>query len=193
MPRKKKDPTENIESAPIQPEPKQDPSSASETDSGEGSFTFKIKGGRVDFDRMTEKSKERFRAYMAASDIPIGGPGGDTSFNLGDTEVSTAYAILGNLEAAFAAKYWKIPPEVANSIFSFKPQEIEMLTPPTVRVLSKYSGGWLAKYGDEIALVALLGWTHKARFDAVSQYVAAMKEERDRRNPPADAGVPTGD
>lgn len=70
--------------------------------------------------------------------------------------VAGLYSMLGSIEALAVSRMTKIPVPICKQAFTYTPQEIEALTPPTVRVLNKYAADWMIKYQDEIALVTLL-------------------------------------
>ncbi|HEV2498612.1 MAG TPA: hypothetical protein VGY31_03415 [Terriglobia bacterium] len=91
--------------------------------------------------------------------------------------VGALYAVIGGLEARIFAKVYKVPPEIASRIFCFQKQEIDLLTPPTQKVLGKYAPGLLSKYGDEIGLALLLISITQAKVAACSAIAAKLKEK----------------
>ena len=90
--------------------------------------------------------------------------------------VNVVYDALGTVESMAAQKFGKMPPEIANAAFKFSPEEKEMLQAPTIRVLDKYSTGWMIKYQDEIALVGLILTLTAAK---IQMATAAMQKLRE--------------
>lgn len=113
--------------------------------------------GTIDIDSMRAATVEKLRQAVA------GTPGIAPSFNTGGavTEfppmlIYSLYGGLGQLEAMIAHNLGKIPREIAEAVFPYNEQELNILVPPTSRVLSKYASDWMIRYQDEIALVGLL-------------------------------------
>jgi hypothetical protein len=112
--------------------------------------------GTFDLDAMREATKEKLRAAIAGTP-GINPPQATTPGQMFPPQVVWAmYGALGAIESMVAQRMGKVPKEIADRVFTYSPQELELLTPPTSRVLQKYAGEWLIKYQDEIALATLL-------------------------------------
>lgn len=161
--------------------------------------------GSLDLGSMRDKSKEALkRALSDAAVLPALGLGMAHAAPdlLPAAAVAPLYAILGRIEALIAARVYKLPAERLQSIFAYTPAQLDMLCPPTARIVSKYGGMVLAKYQDEFTLALALLQCTQEQIAAVQQLAAAEAErlakekqvfamaERERAEaPPVSLGV----
>ena len=85
-----------------------------------------------------------------------------------EADASALLAWIGMGEAMFLSKRYSLSLEEALSICEWTPTERESLEPRIARVLNKYGGGFLAKYGDEIFLALTLSRAAASRLTACS-------------------------
>lgn len=127
--------------------------------------------GSFDLDGMREKTREKLKHAIGST------PGLREESGTPPVEVQVfppqvvwaMYGALGAFEAMLAQRALKIPKNVADKVFMYTPEEMHLLTPPTVRVLSKYAADWMIKYQDEIALATLLTSITVAKVNAAMQ------------------------
>jgi hypothetical protein len=123
--------------------------------------------GSIDLDSMRESTKEKLRAAIGAT--PGMGSGGSAPAQVAvfpPQMVFALYGAMGAAESLVAQRVGKVPREIADRVFTYSPQEMELLVPPTSRVLQKYAAEWMIKYQDEIALAVLLTSVTMAKVNA---------------------------
>jgi len=111
--------------------------------------------GTIDIDSLRTATKERLK--QAINSTP--GLRDEPSAQVGmfpPQVIWAMYGTMGVIESLLVQRMLKVPKETADRVFAYTPEELQLLTPPTTRVLSKYANEWLLKYQDEIALVTLL-------------------------------------
>lgn len=143
-----------------------DPATTEETTIREETASVKPKlsvplreDGSFDLDSMRASTIDKLKQAIA------GTPGVSATVNSGASGVVmefppmviyTLYGGIGAVEAMIASFGFKVPRTIADSVFTYTPDELNALVPPTSRVLSKYASDWMIKYQDEIALAGLL-------------------------------------
>ena len=100
------------------------------------------------------------------------------------------YAILGELEARVAVATCRCPVPLARQFFQYSGEELEQLSGPTSRVLSKHGGEFLDKWHDEIVLLFALASIHQRK---LSDFAAALAEHRKQAKPRVVPSVSIGD
>lgn len=133
--------------------------------------------GSFDFSTMREATKERLRAAVASSPslFPSSAPSEVMLFP--PQVIAVMYGAIGATESMLAQRMGKIPKQIADSVFTYTPQELELLYPPTARVLQKYASEWMIKYQDEIALATLLVSMTVAKVNAAVTLTRGHKAE----------------
>jgi|SRR5579859_1963651 len=117
--------------------------------------------GKIDFSSMRDKSREKMKSLLSDPEVAqiLGGsasPAAEVQM-FHPAIVSGLYDMVGVMEATMLPMFFpKVPPEIFKQVFTYTPQEKELLIPPTTRVLNKYAASWMIKYQDEIALGTLL-------------------------------------
>lgn len=123
--------------------------------------------GLLDVERMQGRSKERVREWLSNPSViaklgivtPPSAPASHASADvLPDALIHSLVNTIGQLSSAVIEKVYGCTPEQA-VLMQFTPSERDAITPPLKTVLNKYGSTVLLKYGDEIALVAILGST----------------------------------
>jgi len=117
--------------------------------------------GTVDFESMRSSTREKLRqVYSDPATAKALGlvPESTPTVNIfNPAMVAGMYGLLGTIETAILPKFFpKVPEHLFRQVFTYTPQEVELLTPPTARVLNKYCSAWFLKWQDEIALATLL-------------------------------------
>lgn len=132
--------------------------------------------GSFDFTSMREATKERLRAAVASSpSLFPSGPAEVMAFP--PAVIYAMYGGVGAIEAMLAQRFGKIPKQIADQVFAYTPQELELLYPPTAKVLQKYAAEWMIKYQDEIALATLLTSMTVAKVNAAVTLARTHKAE----------------
>lgn len=132
--------------------------------------------GSFDFTSMRDATKERLRAAVASS--PSLFPSGPAEVMMFPPQViNVMYGAIGATESMLAQRMGKIPKPIADQVFSYTPQELELLYPPTAKVLQKYASEWMIKYQDEIALATLLTSMTVAKVNAAVTLARTHKAE----------------
>lgn len=85
---------------------------------------------------------------------------------------SHLYALLGGLEVQLAIRVWRIPQADAERIFTYSPQDLAVLGPPTAKVINKYSPAIIGRYQEELELVLALLAVHQNKIIALRQLSA---------------------
>jgi|SRR5208283_1210294 len=114
--------------------------------------------GSIDLDSMRPSSVDKLKTAVSSTPgIAGSGFNPEVQGNMFPPQmVAMLYGMIGVASSLVAQKWGKIDKGIADRCFTYTPQEIEMLTGPTSRVLSKYATDWMIKYQDEIALLGLL-------------------------------------
>jgi hypothetical protein len=133
------------------------------------------------FDRMRDDNKEKLRQWLTSPDVAKGL--GVTSTPLASSAddalppeiVEAAIVAFGRIESMLLGWYTKAPANVVAAIVPFSPDETRVLMPLTSKVLNKYAGGLLGKYGDEVALATMVVMMTGAKLQALGQVMAQAR------------------
>lgn len=140
--------------------------------------------GTFDLETLRAETREKLKRAVSDAGLPaalgIAPQAGAVPEVVDARTVEPMYLLVGRIEAAIAVKVWKIPQEKAIQIFTYSPQELMALTPPTARVLNKYGGAFLARYGDEVSLAMALLAVHQQKVMAVQAIMAQQQDEKAR-------------
>lgn len=118
--------------------------------------------GRPQFDRINEDTRAMIASWMRDEKIASAlGVKPTEQIEAEGNAIAGALAApllsaLGQIDAIVLQRISGAPPEIVASVAHYTPQEQAIILPVFQRVMSKYGSGVLAKYGDEIALTALL-------------------------------------
>jgi len=156
------------------------------------SLTLRLaENGAPEWNKLSEPTKEAWREILNRPETKTGlgvSPLGDVGPQQQQPEfvswgaVKAAYTVLGQVESRIFAKIYKVPVQIAEQIFCFRTQELQLLTPPTQKILSKYAPEFLSKYGDEIGLVLLLASMTQAKVStcaAIGKKIAGESESKE--------------
>jgi hypothetical protein len=122
--------------------------------------------GTIDIDSMRAATKDRLKQALNSTPGLRDDPGQATVGMFPPQVVWAMYGTLGVAESLLVQRFLKVPRAVADQIFTYTPEEMALLTPPTIRVMSKYASEWMIKYQDEIALAGLLFTMTMAKVNA---------------------------
>lgn len=115
--------------------------------------------GAIQWDRMRPKMKDAIRDFVTNAEVQrqFGASGeAPASVEMFDPKwTGTLYDVIGKVESFFAAKMYKISPEICEQAFTYTPAEKDKLAEPTAKVINKYAPIWLVQFKDEIALAFL--------------------------------------
>lgn len=84
--------------------------------------------------------------------------------------------VLSLAEMMVVARVTKAPREIVERVAGFSREEAQQIAPALGAVLSKYGTGLLTKYGDEIALAAMLSMMTMGK-------IAAVRDEMEKLGP----------
>lgn len=156
-------------------------------------------GERVEWERMRDTTKARLgaalrrdpalAAELVGTPAPSAAPAG-TSVAMPAEVVRALYSMLGTIEATAAERFYRFPPEIAET-FHYTPAEIARLEPPTQRILSKWSGTWITKYQDECALALDLVAIHMEKVQKIQVFLREIKTPAPMVEFPRKADEPT--
>lgn len=111
--------------------------------------------GSFDFSTIREATKERLRVAVAATPSLFPSVSAETVL-FPPQVIHAMYGAIGAVESMLAQRMGKIPKPIADQCFAYTSNELELLYPPTAKVLQKYASEWMIKYQDEIALATLI-------------------------------------
>ena len=159
--------------------------------------------GAPDVESMREKTKERLRRIITdpATARALGVTDAPAVAVLPREVIYAAVNAISQLETMIVARYTKAPPQIIMAIVPYTPEETQAVAGPLENVLNKYSPAVLSKYGDEIALGALLLMMTARKIEAVQAAMAGSSRPRPvvvpmpqaEPAPPADEPPPAGD
>lgn len=134
--------------------------------------------GMIDIERMQGRSRERVAAWFASARVheqlgiraphTTSAPASDV---LPDAAVVTVVTTIGVVCGAIVQRVYGCTPEQA-ALMHFSTPEAQTIAPPLGKVLNKYGSSVLAKYGDELALAAILTTTIANKVGAVQAAIA---------------------
>lgn len=160
-PRKKKNEVESDEDGQavlsgVEVQPKQEPTEAAEPEApkkftpftrsdaptSKSKISFTLDGaGRPDVASMRDDTKEKLKSYLRDPELRKALLGQDTVAGIPDftdADARAIYQMLGPIEGYVFALSMKVPVELAQKVFTYTPEEMERLIPPTVALLNKY-------------------------------------------------------
>jgi hypothetical protein len=86
------------------------------------------------------------------------------------------FDVIGKIESFAAAKLYKMPPEIADTAFTYSQAEKDKLAGPTAKVINKYAPVWLELYKDEIALAGLFVMITAMKFQMATMLMAQFQK-----------------
>jgi hypothetical protein len=116
--------------------------------------------GNIEWTGMRPETQDRLRRAFG---FPGDGLPSETTIDFSKQEISAFYAMLGSFEAWAIHRWWKIPPEIANRVFAYGDDDLELLWEPTSKVLSKHASEWMRRWKDEIGLLLTLVFVHQRK------------------------------
>lgn len=148
------------------PEPKPETSVSAPSDTKPAKpevdrLTIPIKSdGSPDFESMREKTKERVKKLVTdpevARKLGISAESAPVGSAVPPFVAHVAIHALGQLDTIIIARTTNAPPEILAAVGPYTPEQVELLAPAMDRVLNKYGGSLVGKWGDELGLAALL-------------------------------------
>jgi hypothetical protein len=144
------------------------------------------KDGRIAFDSLRPATRDKFAALLAdpearrtfglTSDAQ-GAPAAPAEPAIPTELIRPQVGLLSALETALIARVTKAPADLVTAIAPYTPAEIDAIAPALGAVINKHvPAGWTSKYGEEAALVVLLG-------SFTYQKITAIRDATDRRGP----------
>lgn len=120
------------------------------------------KEGKVLVANMRETSREKLKDLMQnatlAKELGISADASPVAAGMA-LPAELMYPLISGLsilDTLIIARATKAPRELVERIVPYSREETQLLAPAFARVLEKYSGSFLSKYGDEAALLALV-------------------------------------
>lgn len=147
---------------------------------------FADKNGKIEWDRMADKTKERLRGIMTSPDARkalgiVQDPVQQAQF-FPPAFVNTMYDALGMIETAVATRWVGIDPDIAKRVMLYNDAEKAMLNPPTCAVLNQYLGDF--EHKNLAALLMLLTGLTLQKIAALRQLMIQLKGTHTPENPP---------
>jgi hypothetical protein len=131
------------------------------------------KDGRPDFDAMRDKTKERVRKLVSDPEVARRlGINADAAPAVSVLPPVFVYALLtavNQLETIIVARITDAPMNVVLPITHFTPEEKQAISEPLDKVLNKYGGALIGRWGDEIGLLVVLTAITMQKVEAVRQ------------------------
>lgn len=176
-----KDPKKPAQPAARPSEPTQTPEKESQVDSR---FALPLdKDGKLLLDTMRPASRDKLKELL--SDPALGKALGMTPDETGAAGPSISIPtmllfplvnVLSLAEMMLVARVTHAPRELVERVAGFSREEAQQIAPALGAVLSKYGTGLLTKYGDEIALAAMLSMMTMSK-------IGLVREEMDKLGP----------
>lgn len=143
------------------------------------------KDGIPELGRMRESSRERLKTWLkhpglsdalgVRSPMPASSAASVKAADvLPDSVVDSLIGTLGQVAAALIERAYDCTPEQA-ALMLFTERETADLRDPLKGVINKYGDTMLTKYGDEIALVAMLATLETRKVSAVKSAILAAR------------------
>lgn len=165
------------------------PASESKTDKIDSRLSIPFDAdGQILLENMRQESKDRLKKLLndplLGSKMGIMGP--EMPISGASLPPEFMFPLVHGLsifEMLLVQQVTKAPRELIEQVVPYTREETQMLAPALSKVLSKYSGSFLTKYGDEAALALLL-------VSMTTQKIAAVKDAMARQPRPAPVVVP---
>jgi hypothetical protein len=139
------------------------------------------KDGNVLISTMRDESREKLRKILTDPAVAKAlGVSGDETTTAGPVLAFPPMLlfplvnVLSMAEMLVVARVTKAPRELVERVAGFTREEAQQLAPALGAVLSKYGSGLLTKYGDEIALAAMLSMMTMSKIAAVQEELAKL-------------------
>jgi len=131
--------------------------------------------GRPALDRMQDEKRRKLLAILRDEDFAKSAgiiARAETS-EFPPLLIGPIIKAISQLEALILARMTKADPEIIRAVALYTPEESAMIAEPLQAVLNKYGSGLLTKYGDEAALLMLLGMNAMQKLEAIRAAQAA--------------------
>jgi len=112
--------------------------------------------GRPDLDRMRDDTKDEIRAALPQLRRAFGSTEETKAIPVPPWIAASLTAALSQLSVLLVARMSGAPHELVLKHAPLTEEESRQVAPALDAVLAKHGGGWLSKYGDELALGVLL-------------------------------------
>lgn len=113
------------------------------------------KDGKILWERMRPSTREALKEFLQRDDVlkalEVKRPEVQKKL-VGESLVERTYKLVGKVESFVAQKSLKAPKEIADTAMCFDEDELNVVVPPTVRLLNKYGAEWIESYGDWLEL-----------------------------------------
>ena len=125
--------------------------------------------GRVAVDRMRQGTRDQLVAMLRDPDLAraLGLTPDATATALPPAMILPVVHALSQLETIVVARLTGAPAEIVLRVAPYTPAEQEVLAPVIGNVLNKHAGAFLGRWGDEVALIALLVSLTTAKVQAI--------------------------
>lgn len=139
------------------------------------------KDGKILLDNMRESSRDKLKALLSDAKLAkelgiVDAPAASVAPGLPPEFMFPLIHGLSILDTLIVARATNAPREIVERIAPYTEKEAALIAPPLAKVLGKYTGSWLDKYQDELALAMILGTTTLGK-------IAAVRDEMGRRGP----------
>lgn len=135
------------------------------------------KDGRPDFASMRDKTRDRVRKIVSdpavARELGIVSDAAPAVSTLPPFVTRAAIQALSQLDTIIVSRATGAPASVVLAIAPYTEKEADAIAPALESVLNKYGGSILNKWGDEVALLTLLGAITMQKIEAVRAAMAA--------------------
>jgi hypothetical protein len=170
-------------------QPENAPATPVLTEGGEErkSVAWYEKDGKILWDRMRPSTRDALKEFLERDDVikalEVKRPEGPPKKLVGESLVARGYKLTGTVESFIAQKSLKAPKEIADKVMLFDDEELEVVVPPTVRLLNRYGADWIETYGDWVELGIGLTSIQLSKFAMLRALLD--REERKAKNAPA--------
>lgn len=174
---------ETIDRDPIQPET----TTRAEVQGEERkSVAWYERDGKILWERMRPSTREALKEFLERDDVvkalEVKRPEAPPKKLVGESLVTRGYRLVGQAESFIAQKSLKAPKDIADLAMLFDDEELEVVVPPTVRLLNQYGAEWVEKWGDWVELGVSLTTIQLSKFAMLKSLLD--KEERKAKNRP---------
>lgn len=120
--------------------------------------------GKIDLGRTTDETKARIKTAFSGHEELFGlVPPGPRPQLVSVGMCAHLYGLLGEVEGQLAQRVWGLTPTEADRIFTFGPDDVNVLAEPTADVLNKYVSVASLKYKEELSLALALLYVHQRK------------------------------
>jgi hypothetical protein len=139
--------------------------------------------GRIDFDRMREKTKQELRDLIDDPEVrkAVGAKNSEGNQQTAQPVeffdpawCKPLFDTFAQVETMVIAPRLKLPADIVFKQLRFNKEELDALTPVTCRVINKYAMEWMIRFKDEIGLAMLLTTISIAHIRALAQIKADL-------------------